>query len=91
MDGYLPISRLVGQPVRAQSGDMPPPDLLLADGVADGEALATLGATAAQDGTTPAVFHAGHEAMLVDALTIVRLECSFHDKTFLVQNFESQK
>ena len=87
MDGYLPISRLVWQPVRAQSGDMPPPDLLLIDGIADGEALATLGATAAQDGTTPAVFHAGHETMLVDALTIVRLECSFHDKTFFFAKF----
>ena len=70
---------------------MPPPDLLLVDGIADGEALATLGAATAQDGTAPAVFHAGHETMLVDTLTIVRLECSFHDKTFLVQNFEPQK
>ena len=87
MDGYLPISRLVWQPVRAQSGDMPPPDLLLVDGIANGEALATLGATAAQDGTAPAVFHAGHETMLVDTLTIVRLECSFHDKTFFFAKF----
>ena len=66
---------------------MPPPDLLLIDGIADGEALATLGATAAQDGTAPAVFHAGHETMLVDALTIVRLKCSFHDKTFFFAKF----
>lgn len=63
------------------------PDLLLVDGIANGEALATLGATAAQDGTAPAVFHAGHETMLVDALTIVRLECSFHDKTFFFAKF----
>ena len=67
------------------------PGLLLVDGVADGKALATLGATTAQYGTTPTVFHAGHETMLVDTLAIVRLECSFHDKTFLVQNFEFQK
>ena len=63
------------------------PGLLLVDGVADGETLAALGATTAQNGTTPAVFHAGHETMLVDALTIVRLKCSFHDKTFFFAKF----
>ena len=76
MDGYLPISWLVRQPIGAQRGYEP--ILLFVDGVAHGEALATLGATTAQNSTTPTVFHAGTETMLVGALTIMRLECSFH-------------
>ena len=76
MDGYLPISWLVRQPIGAQRGYEP--ILLFVDGVAHGEALATLGATTAQNSTTPTVFHTGAETMLVGALTIMRLECSFH-------------
>ena len=76
MDGYLPISWLVRQPIGAQRGYEP--ILLFVDGVAHGEALATRGATTAQNSTTPTVFHAGTETMLVGALTIMRLECSFH-------------
>ena len=84
MDGYCPISGLVWQPIRTQSGDEPPPGLLLIDGIADGQALAALGAATAKNGATPTVFHAGAETLLVGTLAVMRLECSFHDKTFLV-------
>ena len=84
MDGYLPISWLVRQPIGAQRGYEP--ILLFVDGVAHGEALATLGATTAQNSTTPTVFHTGHKTVLVNALTIVRLECSFHDKNLSMKN-----
>jgi hypothetical protein len=67
------------------------PDLLLVDGIADSQTLAALGTTTAQDGATPTVFHAGHEALLVGTLTIVRLESSFHDKTFLKCKILSSK
>ena len=92
MDGHCSISGLVRQPIRTQSGDKPPPDLLLIDGVADSQALAALGAATAKNGATPTVFHAGAETLLVGTLAVMRLECSFHGKTFLVeiQNFEFQ-
>ena len=92
MDGHCSISGLVRQPIRTQSGDKPPPGLLLIDGVADGQALAALGAATAKNGASPTIFHAGTEALLVGTLAVMRLECSFHDKTFLVeiQIFEFQ-
>ena len=77
MDGYLPISWLVRQPIGAQRGYEP--ILLFVDGVAHGEALATLGATTAQNSTTPTVFHTRTETVSVLTLAIVRLECSFHN------------
>lgn len=60
--------------------------LLLVDGVTDRETLATLGATAAENRATPAVFHTGAESMGVVTLAVVRLECSFHSSKPLGNN-----
>lgn len=78
LDGYLPVSGLRRQPIRTQSGYKPASVLLLINGIANGQALATLGTTTAQNSAAPTIFHTGHETLLVDTLTIVRLECSFH-------------
>lgn len=56
--------------------------LLLVDGIANGKTLATLGATTVQHCLAPTIFHTGTEALLVGALAVVGLECSFHDITF---------
>lgn len=60
--------------------------LLLVDGVADRETLATLGAAAAENRAAPAIFHAGAESMGVVTLAVVRLECSFHSSRPLGNN-----
>lgn len=61
------------------------PTLLLVDGIANSETLATLGAATAEDCAAPTIFHTLTETMLVYALTIVRLECSLHNYTFKVK------
>lgn len=67
------------QPGAERSGDWEYQTLLLVDGVAHGETLAPLLATAAEDCATPTIFHACAESMSVVTLAVVRLECSFHD------------
>jgi len=51
----------------------------VADGafVTDGQLMAATGAAASENGTTVLGFHAGAEAMLLRALVVVRLKCSF--------------
>jgi hypothetical protein len=51
---------------------------LLVNGVADGEAVATLSATTGKNLATVGGAHAMTEAMLVGFLTVRGLECSFH-------------
>lgn len=83
-NGQTSLGRLLADKQVATATDKnaewrsPASDLLLIDGIANSEALAALGTTTAQDCTAPTIFHTGHETLLVDALTIVRLECSFH-------------
>lgn len=56
--------------------------LLLIDSIADGKTLTTLSTTTAKNCTAPTVLHTLTETMLVGALAIVRLECSFHNYTY---------
>lgn len=52
--------------------------------VGDGELLAGVAATGAQNAAAVGAGHPGAEAMLVHALAAGRLECSFHDISVLL-------
>ena len=82
--GYLSIIGLGFEPERAKTRDSL--DLLFIDGIADRETFAALGAAAAQNGTTPAIFHAGTESVSIVALAVMGLECSFHSSKPLGNN-----
>jgi hypothetical protein len=55
-------------------------DVLVGHGIADGQLVATLGATAGEDGAAILGGHAGTEAMLVDALPVAGLKSSLHGR-----------
>ena len=77
--------------VRTWHDNPRPKRSLLIDVFADSQLLATLGAATANDSLTPTVFHAGAEAMLVGALTIMWLEGSLHDLTYSLKFQMSQQ
>lgn len=59
------------------------PGLLAGDGVADGEALATFGATTGQNLAAVGSGHSFAEAVLVHALAVVGLISTFHFRIWL--------
>lgn len=60
---------------------LPAPEGSLAEnGVAGCKALAALSPAATDGGATPAIFHAGAKALLIDQLAGVGLESSLHNK-----------
>ncbi len=81
-DGDLPIVLLREQPECLQRSDSAARRLLFVDRIADGEALAALGTTTIHYGLAPTVFHTCTETLLVGALAVVGLKCSFHGITF---------
>ena len=68
--------------------------LLAGDGARNGEAHPALGATACKHLAAIGCRHTGTEAVLVNSLSVRRLECSFHCRLFfilvVVPHFEVQ-
>ena len=63
-------------------------NVLVSHGVADRQAMTSLGATAGQDLAAVLGFHAGAKAVLVDSLAVARVEGTFHGKNPVLRGGE---